>query len=174
MRDLLLRVGGGSLELHMDTYQPTCERQFMLHTPFTSLNRRERRKRKVALKLGAAFAATMILAGGISTSGVFTPTAAHAVTEGAGYGSGASFVGAFMHSDGSITYCAELGQIIVLGNNPTLNDVTSLPSYTSAWVNQEGVTYTNVTAPALTGTGLKTLNYVLSHWGNTSLDLSWW
>lgn len=142
----------------------------MLKNQSVQGNRRARRSRKVALKFGAAFAATMILAGGIITTSLFTPSAAHAVSEGAGLGTGSTFVGAFMHSDGSTTYCAELGKLVVLGNNPTMNEVTALPAYSNPWLIEDGVAYNNLEAPALSGSGLTTLNYVLSHWGNTSDD----
>ncbi|MFV0435002.1 MAG: hypothetical protein ACK5LO_13610 [Leucobacter sp.] len=143
-------------QTEMDTRQP---------------NRRERRKRNRFRKATViALAAGLILGTGTAMGGaVFPATQAHAVSLGAGVWFGGDVgAGSFIHSNGTIVYCAELGKATVMGDNPAMGATSSLPAYNVGSYMVAGQTFTNVGTGALSGEGLRQFNYILSHYGSTN------
>lgn len=134
------------------------------------LNRRERRKRANPRRATAALLAGLVLVSGVATSEVvFNASAAHAVSIGAGIWFGGDVgAGSFIHSNGKIVYCAEMGKGTVMGNNPAMGATSALPAYNAQSFNVNGANFNNVGAPELSGDSLKNFNYVLSRWGATA------
>ena len=116
----------------------------------------------------------MLLAGLVLASGVGafdvvqSPTAAHAISEGAGINTMGGFIGGFQHSNGQIVFCVEMGRPPQMGINPALGATSALPAYTATDFHSGVGNWTNIQAPALSGAGLKTMNKVLSKYGQTA------
>lgn len=134
------------------------------------LNRRDRRKRGFTRKaIMVAITSGLVLGAGFTAGGVMVPvTAAQAVSLGAGVWFGGDVgAGSFLHANGTIVYCAELGKATVMGNNPAMGATSALPAYNSQSYMVAGQTFNNVGTGELSGDGLRYFNYVLSHYGAT-------
>ncbi len=134
------------------------------------LNRRERRKRGIRRASGALLVAGLLLGTGSAFgTSMLTAAPASAVSLGAGvWFGGDTGAGNFLHADGYIVYCAELGKATVMGNNPALGATSALPAYSVGSYMVNGQTFTGISAPELSGDMLKYYNYVLSHYGATA------
>ncbi|WP_396453077.1 hypothetical protein [Leucobacter aridicollis] len=131
-----------------------------------ALNRRQRRRlgKPVAVLL-----AGLVLASSVGTFDVLQqPTAAHAISEGAGVNTMGGFIGGFQHSNGQIVFCVEMGRPPQMGINPALGATSALPAYTATEFHSGVGNWTNIQAPALSGAGLKTMNKVMSKYGQTA------
>lgn len=115
-------------------------------------------------------AAGLLLGTGTAFGGAIVPvTAANAVSLGAGVWFGGDVgAGSFLHSNGTIVYCAELGKATVMGNNPAMGATSALPAYSVGSYMIDGQTFNGVGTGELSGDMLRYFNYVLSHYGSTS------
>lgn len=139
------------------------------------LSRRDRRAQRY--RVGARKLSTILLAGSLlagaavgTASTVFLPaSSAQAVSLGAGVWFGGNVgAGSFIHSNGSIVYCAELGRATVMGNNPAMGATAALPAYNAASYSINGQTFTNVGTGELSGAGLQQFNWILARYGSTA------
>lgn len=130
---------------------------------------RDRRRRARAIT--AMLLAGLVVASGVSSTALMSASSpAQAIEFGPGISTADSgFVGSYWHADGSQVYCIELGRVALMGNNPTMSTVTSLPAFaTMSFGPWSGGAMMEVSAPGFSGTGLGYMNYVMGKWGSTA------
>ena len=115
---------------------------------------------------------TAALLGGTYTAVDFTTHSieAQAATAGVGDYDGTGVgIGSLIHENGTIVYCMEFGLPVADGDAP-LVPATSLPAYTTGgyWNLHLGVQTGPMSVGALTGDGVKILQFILGKYGNTS------
>lgn len=110
----------------------------------------------------------LLSSGAQGVGSVFSSVVAHAVSLSSGIWWNGVGVGAFAHSSGAQVYCLEMGRASDGAGNPALGATSNLPAFSTASTMVEGRTFSGVTAPELSGDGLRKLNYVISKYGSTT------
>lgn len=141
--------------------------------PNSTTRGRKRLQKVVAMALAGAVLGT----GGVVASQTILPSAvidgAYAVSTGPGKWDGAGAgLGAFMHSNGTLVYCSELGQTVDQNNSPGMDRTGTLGAYNSQMYMIHGNTFNNVGVGAISGDRLQQINYILHQWGQTSDNTS--
>ena len=138
-----------------------------------AFTRCERRKRRAfTRRAGVLMLTGLLAASGVGVGTVLVPAQmAQAATPGAGFYDGAGAgIGALVHSDGTIVYCLEMGQIVPEGTDAPLVPVAGVEGYSfQGWFNGFlGLSGASGSAGALTPGDTAALTYILGSFGTTS------
>ncbi|MFD5600785.1 hypothetical protein ACFWHR_12115 [Leucobacter sp. NPDC058333] len=138
-----------------------------------SFTRRERRKRRgITRRAGVLVLSGFLVASGVGLGTVLIPAqVAQAATPGAGLYDGAgSGIGALVHSDGTVVYCLEMGQIVPEGTDAPLQPASGVDGYSfQGWFNGFlGINGASGSAGALSPADTEALKFILGNWGTTS------
>lgn len=142
----------------------------------STVRRKPRRMQRI---LALSLAGVVIGGGGAASA--FMPGSPFAVEAnavspangmGGGYpgGNNSGFsLGNFNHNSAGFVYCLELGVTTLQGTHPTMSNSGTAPAYSFNGTKfVEGNTYSNISAPALSGDRIVQMNYILERWGQTS------
>ncbi|WP_053353901.1 hypothetical protein [Leucobacter musarum] len=145
----------------------------MSSTEKGAFTRRERRKRQGTARRASALVLTgLIAATGVGIGTVVIPAqVALAATPGAGLYDGTGVgIGALVHTDGTIVYCLEMGQIVPSGTDAPLVPVAGVEGYTfQGWFNGYlGLNGASGSAGDLTASDTQALTYILGNYGTTT------